>query len=135
PADLTAQDLANVANTSTPLGQTSQQLNNTTKATSAPTPPMGWNSWDNFGLDITEAEFRDQVDYVASHLKQFGYTYMVIDAGWYAPHLSAKQGDPFDAHTLTRYSTNIDAYGCWIPAVNRFPSAADGSFRALAAYV
>lgn len=24
----------------------------------APTPPMGWNSWDSFGLTIDEANFK-----------------------------------------------------------------------------
>jgi alpha-galactosidase len=132
---LFAADFDEMANTRTPLGLTSQQINNTTKALTAPKPPMGWNSWDNFGLDITEAEFKGQVDYVASHLKQYGYAYMVIDAGWYAPNLSAVNGDPYNSGTLTRYPTNVDAYGRWIPAANRFPSAADGSFKSLAAYV
>ena len=132
---LLAADFDEIASTRTPLGLTSQQVNNTTKALTAPKPPMGWNSWDNFGLDITEAEFKGQVDYVASHLKQYGYAYMVIDAGWYAPQLSAVIGDPNNSGTLTRYPTNVDAYGRWIPAANRFPSAADGSFRSLAAYV
>ena len=134
-ANLRAEDLENIANTRTPLGLTSQQVNNTAKATTAPKPPMGWNSWDNFGLDITEAEFKTQVDYVAGNLKQCGYTYMVIDAGWYAPHLSAVKEDSCWYNTLAKYPTQVDAYGRWIPAVNRFPSAADGSFRALAAYV
>src|ERR1700678_4182208 len=80
---LLAADFDEIASTRTPLGLTSQQINNTTKALTAPKPPMGWNSWDNFGLDITEAEFKGQVDYVASHLRQFGYAYMVIDAGGY----------------------------------------------------
>lgn len=63
----------------------SELYNNTPKITAAPKPPMGWNSWDNFGLDITESEFKKQVDYVAANLKSYGYEYMVIDAGWYAP--------------------------------------------------
>lgn len=132
---LTAQIPNSVANTLTPLGLTSQRLNNTPKAVAAPKPPMGWNSWDNFGLDITEAEFKGQVDYAAANLRGSGYTYMVIDAGWYAPRLSAKRDDPFYHGNLTRYATNVDSYGRWIPAANRFPSAADGSFRALADYV
>ncbi|HZZ58608.1 MAG TPA: glycoside hydrolase family 27 protein [Opitutaceae bacterium] len=130
-----AQDFANIANIRTPLGLDSQELNNNPKATVASTPPMGWNSWDNFGLDITEEEFKRQVDYVAVHLKPYGYTYMVIDAGWYAPHLSARKDDPFYYAHLTRYPTAVDVYGRWIPAVNKFPSAADGGFRRLAAYV
>lgn len=124
-----------MANTRTPLGEVSQLVNNTPKSTQAPTPPMGWNSWDNYGLDITEAEFKSQVDYVADHLRGIGYTYMVIDAGWYAPHLSAMKGDRYAYDRQTRYPTSVDSYGRWVPATNRFPSASDGGFKALADYV
>jgi hypothetical protein len=129
------QNLLNTANARTPAALSSQLINNTTKATVAPKPPMGWNSWDNFGLDITEAEFKQQVDFVAANLKQYGYEYMVIDAGWYAPHLSAVNISPYFFGRQTKFQTNVDAYGRWIPAVNKFPSASDGSFKALADYV
>jgi alpha-galactosidase len=124
-----------VANTRTPLSEPTQLMNNTEKAITAPRPPMGWNSWDNFGLDISEKEFRAQVDYVATHLKQYGYEYMVIDAGWYAPDLSADVTSPRYEGNLTKFETNVDAFGRWIPAANKFPSAKNGSFRALADYV
>ena len=113
----------------------SEKINNTPKATVVPKPPMGWNSWDNFGLDITEEEFKQQVDYVANNLKQYGYEYMVIDAGWYAPHLSAVNTSPYFHGRMTKYETNVDEYGRWIPAANKFPSAVDGSFKSLAQYV
>ena len=125
----------NVANTRLPLGETSHACSNTPKATVAFKPPMGWNSWDNFGLDITEEEFKSQVDYVAANLKQYGYEYMVIDAGWYGPDLSAQTASPNYVGKLTRYKTNVDEYGRWIPAANKFPSASDGSFKKLADYV
>ena len=74
----------------------------------APKPPMGLNSWDDFGLDITEEEFKQQVDFVAANLKQYGYEYMVIDAGWYAPHLSAVNTSPYFHGRMTKYETNVD---------------------------
>ena len=135
PFNSVAQGFENIANTRTPLNITSQLINNTPKKAVAPTPPMGWNSWDNFGIDITEAEFKAQVDYVAKNLKQYGYEYMVVDAGWYAPHLSAQKDSPFYVEKITKYPTNVDSFGRWIPAVNKFPSASDGSFRKLADYV
>ena len=125
----------NVGNTRLPLGEGSHAYSNTPKATVASKPPMGWNSWDNFGLDITEEEFKSQVDYVAANLRQFGYEYMVIDAGWYGPNLSAQTASPNYVGKLTRYKTNVDEYGRWIPAANKFPSASDGSFKKLADYV
>jgi len=67
-----------IANTQLPVNEKNQRLNNTPKAIASATPPMGWNSWNNFGLQITEDEFKKQVDYVAEKLKPFGYTYVVI---------------------------------------------------------
>lgn len=129
------QGFESIANTRTPISVSSQLINNTPKAIVAFKPAMGWNSWDNFGLDITEDEFKAQVDYVAANLKKYGYEYMVIDAGWYAPRLSAKTEDSFYVAKLTKYKTNVDQYGRWIPAANKFPSASDGSFKKLADYV
>lgn len=43
-----------------------------------PTPPMGWNSWDSYGLRINEKQFRDNVEVLAKKLKPFGYSYAVI---------------------------------------------------------
>jgi carbohydrate-selective porin OprB len=33
----------------------------------APTPPMGWNSWDSFGTGVTEAEVKANADYMAKN--------------------------------------------------------------------
>jgi hypothetical protein len=38
----------------------------------APTPPMGWNSWDSFGATATEAEVKANADYMAANLKNHG---------------------------------------------------------------
>ena len=35
----------------------------------APTPPMGWNSWDSYGESITEAQFRANAEWIAKHLQ------------------------------------------------------------------
>ncbi len=122
--------------TTTPLSAgNTQRINNTPKKPMQLSPVMGWNSWDNYGLDITEEEFKAQVDYVATYLKPFGYTYMTIDAGWYAPCLSADKDNPCYKDNLTKYNTLTDANGVWIPTPNRFPSAKNGSFKALADYV
>ena len=36
----------------------------------APTPPMGWNSWDSYGPSVTEREVKANADYIAKHLKR-----------------------------------------------------------------
>jgi alpha-galactosidase len=49
----------------------------------APTPPMGWNSWNKYACNINEALVRRQADaMVASGMKDAGYRYIVIDDCW-----------------------------------------------------
>ncbi len=46
-------------------------------------PPMGWSSWDSYGLTINETEYKANVNWMAKRLKQFGWQYAVIEEGWY----------------------------------------------------
>jgi alpha-galactosidase len=47
------------------------------------TPPMGWNSWNPFGENVSEKVIRETADaFVSSGLKDAGYTYIVIDDIW-----------------------------------------------------
>ena len=39
----------------------------------APTPPMGWNSFDCFGLSLTEAQAKEQAEAMIKQLKPFGW--------------------------------------------------------------
>jgi alpha-galactosidase len=49
----------------------------------APTPPMGWNSWNYFGCDVSEELIRQTADaMVSSGMKDAGYEYIVIDDCW-----------------------------------------------------
>jgi alpha-galactosidase len=51
--------------------------------TLAPTPPMGWNSWNKFGCNVNEHLIRETADaMVASGMKDAGYQYVVIDDCW-----------------------------------------------------
>jgi alpha-galactosidase len=53
----------------------------------ASTPPMGWNSWNHFRLDIDDAIIRAQASaMVTSGLKNAGYEYVVVDGGWEGFH-------------------------------------------------
>ena len=94
----------------------------------APTPPMGWNSWDSYGMAVDESEFKANADWMAQHLKQFGWQYAVVDEGWFLQNPESG-GKP-------QWEYNLDANGRYVPAVNRFPSAANGAgFKPLADYV
>jgi alpha-galactosidase len=47
------------------------------------TPPMGWNSWNHFGCDVSEALIRETADaMVSSGMRDAGYKYVVIDDCW-----------------------------------------------------
>jgi len=49
----------------------------------APTPPMGWSTWNHFHHDISDALIRAQADaMVASGMRDAGYVYVNIDGGW-----------------------------------------------------
>ncbi|PWJ55004.1 alpha-galactosidase [Dyadobacter jejuensis] len=50
----------------------------------APTPPMGWNSWNWFGKnDINEKLIKKIIDtMVKEGLRDAGYNYVIIDGGW-----------------------------------------------------
>src|SRR5689334_14617905 len=88
-------------------------------ASLAPTPPMGWNSWDSYGLRIDEQQFRDNVEALAAKLKASGYTYAVIDEGWYMVN-------PEDRPKPERLKYALDEGGRFIPVPTRFPSALQG---------
>lgn len=82
----------------------------------APTPPMGWNSWNAFGGDVDEQKVMASAQIIKdSGLADRGYRFIGIDDGWW---LKRRQGD---GRLMVRTST--------------FPSAAsaDGatSFRPL----
>ncbi|MDO9372832.1 MAG: NPCBM/NEW2 domain-containing protein [Ferruginibacter sp.] len=96
----------------------------------APTPPMGWNSWDCFGPTVTEAEVKQNADYMAKHLKASGWEYVVVDIRWYVGNDKAHGYNEKDPDYV------LDAYGRFTPAINRFPSAANGKgFKPLADYI
>ncbi|MFA3782234.1 glycoside hydrolase family 27 protein [Melioribacteraceae bacterium 4301-Me] len=77
----------------------------------AKTPPMGWNSWNKFGCNVSEDLIRQMADaMVASGMKDAGYQYIVIDDCWHGYR---------------------DSLGFIHPDPNRFPSG----IKALADYI
>src|SRR5919204_3284387 len=49
----------------------------------APTPPMGWNSWNRFGPFISEQLVLETADaLIATGMRDAGYRYVVIDDAW-----------------------------------------------------
>ncbi|MDE6155529.1 MAG: glycoside hydrolase family 27 protein, partial [Eubacterium sp.] len=77
---------------------------------------------------VTEKQLRENADYMAEYLKEYGWEYIVCDIQWYEP--KAKDNDYFNFTPVC-----LDEYGRVIPAENRFPSAAGGKgFKKIADY-
>lgn len=77
----------------------------------AQTPPMGWNSWNKFGCDVSEKLMKEMADaMVESGMKDAGYEYIVIDDCW---------------------QIGRDSLGNIIPDPERFPNG----IKALADYI
>src|SRR5437899_2816436 len=95
----------------------------------APTPPMGWDSWDSYGTTVREEQVKANADWMAEHLAKYGWKYIVVDIQWYEPNAQGHDYQPGAPLTM-------DEYGRLLPAVNRFPSSANGAgFKPLADYV
>ena len=95
----------------------------------APTPPMGWNSWDAFATTLNEAKAKEHADIMSSELLAHGWQYLVVDIQWYEPNATG-----FDYHPGA--ALTMDKFGRLMPAPNKFPSAAnEAGFKPLADYV
>ena len=78
----------------------------------APTPPMGWNSWNTFGTNVDEKLIQEMADaMIASGMRDAGYNYIVVDDGWEAE--------------------SRDTEGNLVPDPRRFP----GGMKALGDYL
>ena len=90
---------------------------------------MGWNSWDSYGTTVREENVKANADWMAEHLAKYGWKYIVVDIQWYEPNAQGHDYKPGAPLTM-------DEYGRLMPAVNRFPSSANGAgFKPLADYV
>lgn len=106
-----------------------QAQENSRFRTFAPTPPLGWNSWDIFGTTVTEQQIKEQADAMAEHLLPSGYKFLTVDIQWYEPESKGHYYKPGAALTM-------DEYGRLTPGLKKFPSAANGKgFKPLADYV
>jgi alpha-galactosidase len=90
------------------------------KSLLAPTPPMGWNSWNSFATTITEEQSLANAEIMARELKPFGYDVFTIDIQWYE---GAAKGYEYN----TKPIPTMDEHGRLWPAPNRFPSSVKGA--------
>jgi len=83
-------------------------------------PPMGWNSFDSYGVYLHEKAAMKNVEAFAQKLKPFGYEYFVIDAGWFG-EFKLKEGTilPAEKHAVV---LNFNEYGLLQPSKTYFPN-------------
>ncbi|XVU29672.1 glycoside hydrolase family 27 protein [Actinoplanes sp. CA-054009] len=80
----------------------------------APVPPMGWNNYNAYGLEVTESLIRETADrLVGTGLRDAGYVYVNIDDGWMAASRSPEgrlRADP------VRFPHGIEALADYVHA-------------------
>lgn len=106
----------------------------------AATPPMGWNSYNCFGSAVHEDEVKANADYMARHLKKYGWQYVVVDFLWdYDNPPGSRIGNPYqkrlqDGSYIPWLA--MDKWGRLLPQPDKFPSAfGNKGFKPLADYV
>lgn len=103
-------------------------------------PPMGWNSYNCFGSAVHEDEVKANADYLAQHLKQYGWQYIVVDFLWsYDNPVGSKIGNPYQMRlqdgSYVPWLT-MDKWGRLLPQEHKFPSAFGGKgFKPLSDYI
>jgi len=79
----------------------------------AQTPPLGWNSWNKFGCNITEKTVRDVADAMVSNgMKDAGYRYVVIDDCWHG----TRDDRGVIREDRTKFPSGLKALGDYIHA-------------------
>jgi alpha-galactosidase len=111
----------------------SESVSKTAMDTNMPAyrPPMGWNSYNSFGGNVKEDEVKANADFLADHLKPYGWEYVVVDFLWYCD-----DQDSQEKFMNRRPKQHIDGYGRLIPSELLHPSSSGGKgFKPLADYV
>jgi len=86
----------------------------------AQTPPMGWNSFDSYGVYLHEKAALENVEAFAEKLKPYGYEYFVIDAGWFG-EFKLQEGTKFPAEKHAA-KMKFNEFGLLQPSDTYFPN-------------
>lgn len=82
-------------------------------------PPMGWNSFDSYGVYLHEKAAFDNLYVMAKQYKSLGYEYFTIDNGWFGEY-RLKPGTLF-ATEKHASEVHINEYGLLQPSATYFP--------------
>lgn len=83
-------------------------------------PPMGWNSFDGYGVYLHEAAAWSCLQGVHERLQPHGYTYFVIDGGWHGEI----ERRPRSIYPAERHAArlHLDRFGLPEPSRSSFPN-------------
>ena len=94
--------------------------NQETKTILAKTPPMGWNSFQSYGVYLHEKAALGNLEAMAQKLKPHGYEFFVIDNGWFGEY-KLQEGTIFPAEKHA-HDIRINEYGHFMPSKVYFPN-------------
>ncbi len=86
----------------------------------AQTPPMGWNSFDSYGVYLHEQAALANLEAMAEKLLPYGYEYFVIDNGWFGEYIL--QEDTIFPAEKHAHDIRINEYGHFLPSEVYFPN-------------
>ncbi|KDN19187.1 glycoside hydrolase family 27 protein [Amycolatopsis rifamycinica] len=80
----------------------------------AVTPPLGWNSWNSFGCNVSETTIHQAADaMVSSGMRDAGYQYVVVDDCWFDPQRDSQGNLRGNA---SKFPSGMKALGDYIHA-------------------
>lgn len=90
--------------------------------------PMGWNSFDCYGRYTYEQDVKNNIDYMAEHLKPYGYEYVITDIGWYGMFHYDYEGQKYPTE---RHASDVcmDEYGRYISSERMYPGTVPSMCR------
>jgi len=86
-------------------------------------PPLGWNSFDSYGVYLYEEAAFGTLEAMATKLKPFGYEYFVIDLGWYGEYALI----PGTIYPAEKHASDVrlNEFGYPLPSECYFPNGFD----------
>jgi alpha-galactosidase len=90
----------------------------------AQTPPLGYNSFDSYGINIYEEVAMKEIDAFIEKFAPHGYEYFVIDNGWFAsPKSERYKGYLMPvADKTSPTEVSVNEYGIPAPSKQFFPN-------------
>lgn len=83
-------------------------------------PPLGWNSFDAYGVYLHEEAALANIEAMATKLRPFGYEYFVVDNGWFGEY----KLQPGTRYAAEKHASDvrINGFGLLQPSKTYFPA-------------